>query len=48
MGWRQIPQSSPRAVMARENINPLTRIHVMQVRVEIHSDTVAYILREAG
>jgi hypothetical protein len=48
MDWRQIPQTSPRAVMAREKIKPLTRIHMLQVRVEIHPDTVAYILREAG
>jgi hypothetical protein len=37
MGWRQIPQTSPRAVMAREKIKPLTRIHVVQVRVRIKS-----------
>jgi hypothetical protein len=35
MGWRQIPQTSPRAVMAREKIKPLTRIHVVQVRAGI-------------
>jgi hypothetical protein len=35
MGWRQIPQTSPRAVMAREKVKPLTRIHLVQVRVGI-------------
>jgi hypothetical protein len=44
MDWRQIPQTSSRAVMAREKIKPFTRIHVMQVRVEM----IACILREAG
>jgi hypothetical protein len=33
MIWRQIPQTSPRAVIAREKIKPLTGILVVQVRV---------------
>jgi hypothetical protein len=37
MIWRQIPQTSPGAVMAREKIKPLTKIHVVQVRVGIRS-----------